>query len=196
MLQLRAAETENATLQVAQIKSADENKALTERLAAITKEANASKLVAKAVDGLKAQVAHQNKEIAQLNDMMESCKQEGEAARNQEIERAQRVDEAAIELEKLVSDGQTKNVALYKIASEILQRYEQFGLGDAIKAREPFVGITRVKLENQVQDYQDKLLNERIKLDENELESYKDKLLNQPAQISGPSASASGQPSE
>jgi hypothetical protein len=185
MLQLRdaqtAAETDRAALQAAQAQSADEKKVLTEKLEAITKEANASKLAAQAVDGLKSQVARQDKEIAQLN----------EAA-----ERAKLVDEAVIELERLVADRQAKNLALYKIATEILQRYQQFGLGDALTAREPFVGITRVKLQNLVQDYQDKLLNERTTLDQKDLKSYQDKLLNHPPQTSEPNPSTPRQTSE
>lgn len=200
VLQLRAAETERAALQATQTQSADENKVLTEKLALITKEANANKLAAKAADSLndslKSQIARQDKEIAQLKEAIESCKQAAELAHNKETERARRADEAMIELERLVADRQAKNLALYKIASEILQRYEQFSLGDAIKAREPFVGITRVKLQNQVQDYQDKLLNERTTLDKKDLEINQDKSVNQSPQISTPSVEASGQTSE
>jgi len=196
MLQLRAAETERAALQAAQAQSADEKKVLTEKLEAVTKEANANKLAAQAVDSLKSQVARQDKEMAQIKEAIESCRQTAELARNKEAERAKRADEAVIELERLVADRQAKNLALHKIASEILQRYQQFGLGDALKAREPFVGITRVKLQNLVQDYQDKLLNERTTLDKKDLESYQDKLLNEPPQASQPSSRAPGQTSE
>jgi len=184
MLQLRtaemAAEADHAALQAAQAQSADEKKTLTEKLEVITKEANANKLAAQAVESLKSQVARQDKEIAQLNEAITSCKKEAELARNKEAERAKNADEAVIELERLVADRQAKNLALYKIASEILLRYEHFGLGDAIKAREPFVGITRVKLQNLVQDYQDKLQNERTTLDKKDFESYQDKLRDQP----------------
>jgi len=200
MLQLRdaetAAETARAALQAAQAQSADEKKVLTEKLEAITKEANANNLAAKAVDTLKSQVTRQDKEITQLNEAIESCKQTSEVARNKEVERARIMDEAVIELERLVADRQAKNLALYKLASEILQRYQQFGLGDALTAREPFVGITRVKLQNLVQDYQDKLLNERVTLDKKDLKSYPDKLLNQPPQTSEPSSGAPRQAAE
>jgi hypothetical protein len=200
MLQLRdaetAAETERAALQAAQAQSADEKKVLTAKLEAITKEAAANSLAAKAADNLKIQLARQDKEIAQLKETIESCQQTAELVRNKEAERAKLVDEAVTELERLVADRQVKNLALYKIASEILQRYEQFGLGDALRAREPFVGITRVKLQNLVQDYQDKLLNERTTLDKKDLESYQDKLRNQPSQTSKPGSGAPRQTSE
>jgi hypothetical protein len=200
MLQLRdaqaAAETARAALQAAQTQSADEKQALTDKLAAITKEANANKLAAQAVESLKSQVARQDKEIAQLNEGIESCRQAAELARNKEAERAKLADEAVIELERLVADRQAKNLALYKIATEILQRYQQFGLGEALTAREPFVGITRVKLQNLVQDYQDKLLNERTTLEKKDLESYRDKLAKQAPQTATPSSTAAGRTSE
>jgi hypothetical protein len=200
MLQLRdaqaAAETARAALEAAQAQSADEKKALTEKLEAITKEANASNLAAKAVDGLKSQVARQDQEITQLKESVDSCKQAAEVAHNKETEHAKLVDEAVVELERLVADRQAKNLTLYKIGTEILQRYEHFSLGDAIAAREPFVGITRVKLQNLVQDYQDKLLNERTTLDKKDLESYQDKLRDRPSQTSKPSPSTPRQTSE
>jgi hypothetical protein len=67
-----------------------------------------------------------------------------------------------------VADQRTRNAAMFQTANEILTRYERFGLGEALAAKEPFVGVTRVKLENQVQDYEDKLAAERIKDSEGE----------------------------
>ena len=46
---------------------------------------------------------------------------------------------------------------------EILTRYQQFGLGQALAAREPFTGNAKVKLQNIVQDYGDKILNQTAK---------------------------------
>jgi chromosome segregation ATPase len=194
-LQLRDAETERAALQAAQTQLADENKALAERIEAITKEADANKVAAQtaaqAVDNLKARVSHQDTEIAQLKEDGQSCRQAAELARNKATEQVKLADEAVIELERLVADRQAKNLVLYKIANEILQRYQKFGLGDALTAREPFVGITRVKLQNLVQDYQDKIQGERVTLSEKDLPAYGDKLLRQPRQTS---ESSSGPP--
>ena len=52
---------------------------------------------------------------------------------------------------------------MFRLANEVLDRYAQFGLGTAISAREPFVGITKVKFQNLVQDYQTKLTDQTIK---------------------------------
>jgi hypothetical protein len=200
MLQLRAAETDRAALQAAQTQSADENKALTERLQAVTKQADANKqaaqTAAQTVETLKSQVSRQDKEIADLRESIESTRRAAELARNKAADRARLADDAVIQLERLVADRQTKNVALYNIASEILQRYEKFGLGDALMAREPFVGITRVKLRNLVQDYQDKLLDQRVTLHEKDLPAYRHEVSSQPAQTAGTTTGVSNQTSE
>jgi hypothetical protein len=141
----------------------------------------AAQTAAQTVDKLTSQVSRQEKEIADFKEAVESCKQASDLARRSEEERAKLANDAVIQLERLVDDRQEKNLALYKIASEILQRYQNFGLGNALAAREPFVGITRVKLQNLVQDYQDKLLDERTTLHEKDLPSYLHELPSQPA---------------
>ena len=54
---------------------------------------------------------------------------------------------------------------MFRLGNEVLDRYAQFGLGTAISAREPFVGITKVKFQNLVQDYQNKLTDQTIRHD-------------------------------
>jgi hypothetical protein len=51
---------------------------------------------------------------------------------------------------------------MYELGMEILDRYEKFGLGEALTAKEPFTGITRTKFETLVQDYEDKLVDQTI----------------------------------
>ena len=67
-----------------------------------------------------------------------------------------------IMLKRLVVDRETKNMELFKTGSEILDRYENYSLGDALSAKEPFIGVTRAKLQEFVQDYKDKLDAEKI----------------------------------
>jgi hypothetical protein len=45
---------------------------------------------------------------------------------------------------------------------EILDRYEKFGLGDAILAREPFTAAQRVKFQTLTQDFANDLTDARI----------------------------------
>jgi hypothetical protein len=167
IMQLRAAETERAALQAAQAESAAKEKALTAQVEALTKQSAADKDAAdKAITDLKAKVADQDTELTQLKDALGKWKEgyakAADIASAKEAERAKLASQVIL-LDRKVADRETKNAELFRIGSEILRRYERFGIGDALAAREPFVGIARVKLENQVQDYQDKLLDQKIK---------------------------------
>ena len=77
-----------------------------------------------------------------------------------------RLTSQIVVLQHQLDDAITRNLALYNLGNDILTRYEHFGLGDALAAKEPFIGITRVKLENFVQDYQDKLTAQKVRADQ------------------------------
>ena len=86
-------------------------------------------------------------------------------ARAKEQERASLASKATV-LEQKVADRERRNLELYQTAKDILERYEKFSLGRALSAREPFTGLARVKLEEQIQDYRDKLADGLIRAGE------------------------------
>jgi chromosome segregation ATPase len=160
MLQLRSAQNERATLQAAQAESEQKVKTLTAQVDSLTKRATAAEKTS----------ADQQAQLSKFKEAIQNW----ETAYKQAIEVGNRKEEAraklareAISLQRQVVDQQSRNAAMFRTANEILTRYERFGLGEALAAKEPFVGITRVKLENLVQDYQDKLLDARIKETDN-----------------------------
>ena len=166
VLQLRTAENDRAALQAAQAESATEKKTLTAQVEALTKQCKADKESAeKTIASLNARLAEQAGEIDRLREGLakweSACKQATAVAQSKEGERARLADQA-VTFERTVADQKTKNAALFKLGNEILTRYEKFGLGEALGAKEPFVGIKRVTLQNLVQDYQDKLSEQRI----------------------------------
>ncbi len=171
-LQLRTAESDRDNLQAAQVQTAQEKKTLTAQVEALNKQAAADKETRDAQDktiaGLNSRINDQAVEIAGLKDTVEkwkaSQKQAADLAANKESQRAKLAGDVLL-LERKIADREAKNLAMFKLANEILTRYERFGLGDAIGAREPFTGLTRVKLENLVQDYQDKLIAQKVKPD-------------------------------
>jgi chromosome segregation ATPase len=167
MLQLRAAEAEKATLQSAQAALADEKKALNDKFEALRKQTVADRAATdKSISDLKTQLAAQTTEIAAMKESAEKWealqKQAAALADSKEKDRAKLAADIVV-LERKVADREAKNLALFKTANEILTRYEKFSLGEALSAREPFVGSTRAKLENLVQDFQDKLSENRVK---------------------------------
>ncbi len=154
MLQLRSCQTEKETLQTAKAESDQVSKALSEQVAALTttKGKNEKTLATQADEVMKLKDALAKWEAAyqQLTDV----------ARKTEAERA-KFSAKGILLQREVDDQHRRNAALFTLGNEILTRYERFSLGDAISAKEPFVGITRVKLENLVQDYKDELADQK-----------------------------------
>ncbi len=165
LLQLRSAQNDLATAQSAQNALTDEKKTLITQNDALKKQAVADHAEAdKIIADLKAANADQAKEIVRLNDTLAKAKaafeQAAALARAKETERARLASELIV-AQRRGDDLHVKNVALFKLGKEILVRYEKFGLGDAISAREPFVGLTRVKLETLAQDYADKLAEQR-----------------------------------
>jgi chromosome segregation ATPase len=166
-LQLRNAETERAALQSAQATLADDKKAAETKFETLRKQTVADRAAdEKTIAALKSQLAAHEAELARLKDALEkseaASKQSATLAAAKETDRAKLATDLIV-LQRKVDDRETKNLALFKLGNEILTRYEKFSLGEALAAREPFVGTTRARLDNLVQDYQDKLLEQRAK---------------------------------
>jgi len=164
-LELRTVQADLAALQASQGAVADENKAV--KYEVLKKQIATDRAVAdKAAGTLTAQAAEQKQMITRLNEALEKTKAEGEkavqAARLAEAQGA-KLNTLNIALERRIADRETKNLSLFLVANEILTRYEEFSLGNALRAKEPFVGLTRTKLENLVQDYQDKIQEQRAR---------------------------------
>ena len=173
LLQLRSAQTEAANSQAAQAISDTKAKDLAAKLAelekrnaSLAKQSNADKAAAEeTIAKINNQLAERDKRIEQYNQALEKWKsgyQEAAGiARAKEDERARLASEAIV-LKRTVTDREAKNIALFNVSNEILDRFENYALGKAIAAREPFIGTTRVKVENLVQGYKDKILDNRI----------------------------------
>ena len=173
MLQLRDAQGQVATLQASQAQSDQDNAglkakvdALTGQIASLTRQSADDKAASdKAMADLKAQNADQATQIGKLNDALAAWekddKQYAQLARDKEAARADLAAQVIL-LQRVIDDRERKNLALYNLGNEILTRYEKYGLGEALTAKEPFTGLTRVKLQELVQDYQDKIADQRV----------------------------------
>ena len=173
MLQLRSAQTESANAQAAQAAAEQKNTELTTKITelekrndALIKQAITDKSAAdKATTTLTTKVAERDKRLVEFTEALDKWKtgfqQAAETARSKEDERAKLAAEALV-LKRSIADREGKNIALFNIAIEVLDRFEKYSLGKALGAREPFIGTTRVKVENLVQGYKDKILDNRI----------------------------------
>lgn len=172
-VQLRTAQADLANAQAitsaAEAKSQDLEKRLTEantKAAAEAKRAEEDRSASeKTISTLNNKVAEREKRVAEYSEAIAkwktSLQQAVAAAQTYEAEKNRLAAEAAA-LRLQVADRERKNIALFNTALEILERYENHGLGKAILAREPFTRNTRVKIENLVQDYKDRILDQRI----------------------------------
>lgn len=173
MLQLRKAQTDNANLQTAQFAAEAKQKELEAKIAELTKngeslikKSNADKAASEeSISKLNNRLADRDQRIIQFNEALEKWKsgyqQAAEVARNKEIERAKLASQV-VDLKNTVADREAKNISLFNTSIEILNRFENYALGKAITAREPFIGTTRVKVENLVQGYKDKIIDNRM----------------------------------
>jgi chromosome segregation ATPase len=161
MLQLNDAQAQLASLQAAQTSDADQRKALADQVALLTKRSTEDQEAkTKEIESLKAKLAEQQAAAARLQESVAQWRAAAEKASLAARGAAGARDKAsasAVALERRVEDLSGRNAELFRIGSEILDRYEKFSLGAQFLAREPFVGRARVELENQIQDYEDKL---------------------------------------
>jgi hypothetical protein len=166
MLKLRDAQGQVAAAQAAEIAAQEKMTELTAKNEAVTKdllsERNASTNM---VAELNTKLEERGTVILSLQTKVEKWKKAYSEvtafAAHKEAERAKYFDKS-LKLERQVAEQKVKNLEMYQAGMDTLNRYEKFGLGDAILAREPFVGATRVKFETLIQDQSDKLTDARI----------------------------------
>lgn len=173
MLQLRTSQTEAANARVAQAtaeqKNADVQAALKQaqaRAAELEKQAAADQAASReAMAKLDAKVAERERQLAQYQQSLEQWKegyQKAAAAALAGQQQSAALQATLDATRNTLADRERKNVAMFNTANEILTRYESYALGKALAAKEPFIGTARVKIENLVQGYKDKILDQRL----------------------------------
>lgn len=129
-------------------------------------------------DALKAQLATAQAQLAHTGDSTAATTQaralasevaQYKAAADQANGNAQTAQTDRDKLKATLADAQKqlaicadKNTKLLKLGNEILDAYQQFDVGEAIAANEPFISIHRVELENMAQDFDDRLHTDRF----------------------------------
>jgi chromosome segregation ATPase len=171
--QARTLEDENARLkaQQGQLESQlallrQQVEAAGSQAAATDRSAELERAYRSAVDEFNQRLQQERDQVIRSLEAMEKWKAAyGEAAavaRNREAEREQLAGQlrAAAESEALCRE---KNEALFTVGNEILDRWQSTGWADMLAAKEPFLGLKRVELENLAQDEADRLLDSRLR---------------------------------
>ncbi len=171
MIQQRTVEGErarlDAELQALKVQSERQIADLKRALSEATKQADSDKAVAdqklkETTERLKVAEGQVGALAASLDQWKASHIQLSDITRKKEADRA-KLEAENVDLKNLVKDRERRNLELYETGKEILDRYRSFGLGKAISAREPFTGLAKVKLEEQVQGYQNQLADGFVK---------------------------------
>jgi DNA repair exonuclease SbcCD ATPase subunit len=93
---------------------------------------------------------------AQIAKLQAQVQESGKQASDREADKAKTAT-ALSDAQQRIKNLEDKNGKLVAIGNELLQRYQNIGFGEVIGAKEPFVGTTRVELQNLAQDYGDKI---------------------------------------
>jgi chromosome segregation ATPase len=107
-----------------------------------------------------------NQRLAERDETLEKWKGAYEdaanVARSKDAERAKSESEATA-LKASSKSCEAKNAQLFKASNEMLTYFKSMNLLDAIAVREPVFGIKRVELQNALQDFRDKILDQKVK---------------------------------
>lgn len=168
------AETQMVNAQAAQLQAEASLKEMTARQEATAKQLKAEVSQSKAykdetqrrIQELETTLQAKEKTLAQYTEALEKWRQGFEQAKTIALAKeAERVDAVskALQQERRAAEHERKNREMHALATEILDKYESFGLGTALTSREPFIGSMRVKFENYIQDYGRKLEAAKVK---------------------------------
>jgi chromosome segregation ATPase len=133
--------------------------------AALKAQIDAAKAEAKRLEKQNREAVDEfNQRLSERDETLEKWKSAYEeaatVARSKDAERAKFEGEAAA-YKASTKSCLAKNTQLIKDGNEILKRYRSLTVGDAFTTSEPLVGVGRVNAQNFLQDYTDKLLDQK-----------------------------------
>lgn len=151
----------------------DQRTALQAKIADADREKAAAK---KEADDLKAQLKKADKEhrdavdefnqrLAERDETLEKWKSAYEeaatVARSKDAERA-KFEGEAVAYKASTKSCLAKNTLLVKAGKEMVQRYKDLTIGEIVVSREPMIQQRRVEIQNQLQESQDKFLDQKV----------------------------------
>lgn len=158
IVQTRTLEDERVSLQAKQAESDRDRERLKKEVEATKNQLKtAEQQYKEAVETFNQRL----KENADAFDKWKAAYEEAaDLARSKEAERAKSEGEAKAFKASTKACAQ-RNIKLVAIGKDLLQKLESVELGDQIAAQEPVIGFKAVEVKNMLQDYQDKILEQR-----------------------------------
>ncbi|WP_018413449.1 hypothetical protein [Methyloversatilis thermotolerans] len=144
-----------------------------ERLDAEAKAARGSAAAQRRrVDALEAELAAERRRADEMAKKLETVQEQLDVRRRELGEAREAIAGGGREIDRLRNDGERTasrlaqcekdNVELYGLGREILDRYRDRTLGERLGQAEPLLQTGRVKLENLVDGYRDRMDEHRI----------------------------------
>ncbi len=132
----------------------------------VKNDLTAAKAKIKAVEKAhKEAVAEFNQRLEERNQVLEKWKAAYEeaatVARAKDAERAQAAAEAA-SFKAMTKTCAERNIKLVQVGRELVDRLRTVHFTDALLSQEPLTGLKRVQVQNLLQDYQDKILEQKV----------------------------------
>ena len=157
-MQTRALEDQRTALQ-AKLADAERDKA------AAKAEIDAAKAQVKKIEKEHREAVDQfNQRLAERDETLEKWKaayeEAASVARTKDAERAKFESETNA-YKASTKSAQAKNGLLIKAGRELLHRYRAVTVGDTIVAHEPVLGFRRVEIQNELQNTNDKFLDQK-----------------------------------
>ena len=112
----------------------------------------------KSLQEVRGDLAGLERKLSESGTALEQAARLGQSQKS-EIDRAQSV---IGQRDREITACETKNLKLYEYNVDLLGRYEGKGFVDVIRQREPLTGLKGVEMENLLEEYRDKLDDQKI----------------------------------
>jgi len=160
--EMAALEQVKAKLAVDLEKALSSSKAVEGKMARLQREINAGKqqqsALAKELTQVKEELATTAQQLAEtkktLAETTQTLQQTDAEKRNLEAIKARN--------EREIASCERKNLALYEVGRSLMDRFEHKTCGETLAQKEPFTGLKQVETENLLEEYRDKLDEQKI----------------------------------
>jgi chromosome segregation ATPase len=97
----------------------------------------------------------------QLAETRKALSETTQALQQTEAEK-RNLEAIKVRTERDVASCERKNLELYQVGRSLMSRYEHKTCGETLAQKEPFTGLKRVETENLLEEYRDKLDEQRL----------------------------------
>ena len=158
---IRELEDQNAQLQAKQAAAERDRVGFTQKAATADKELGDLRKQGEADKAaLDQAAATQKSQGASIVKLQDSYGKTSEELRSRDAD-AKRLDGVVAKLRPQLQSCQAKNTQLYRIGEEVLDLYGKEDIFD-LASREPITKLKRVEIENAMQEYEDKMRDNKI----------------------------------